>query len=244
MTPECSKTDLGQMMSHKSGNGIDHPTAGWIGRREMLLLTLAAACWTAMPAGAADAPGTTAGEGASGPVSALYAGLVTAMKAGRSVPFATRFAQLAPVIDGAFDLPVILKGAVGPRWATMTPDEQTGLLDSFRRFTVTTYVFNFNSFGGERFDILPDRRSVGDSVVVATQIVQKSGKLARLDYVLHSAGGDGATAAWKITDILLDGSFSQVAVQRSEFRSSLAAGGAAQLITTLDRKSDSLSKDS
>ena len=147
------------------------------------------------------------------------------------------------VIDSVFDLPDILKGAVGPRWAALTPDEQTALLDAFRRFTVSTYVGSFNNFGGERFDILPDQRGVGDSVVVATQIVPKSGKPARLDYVLHSTTGQGA-AAWKITDILLDGSFSQVAVQRSEFRSSLAAGGAAQLISTLDSKSASLSNNS
>ncbi len=243
MTPECPKTDLGHMMSHTGRNGIDHPLLGRMGRREMLLLMLAAACSMPARTGATDAPDGALNERASGPVSALYAGLVAVMKAGRSVPFATRCAQLTPVIDSVFDLPAILKGAVGPRWAALTPDEQAALLDAFRRFTITTYVASFNNFGGERFDILPDQRRVGDSVVVATQIVPGSGKPAQLDYVLHSATGE-ATATWKITDILLDGSFSQVAVQRSEFRSSLAAGGAVQLISTLDHKSASLSNNS
>ncbi|HLY55693.1 MAG TPA: ABC transporter substrate-binding protein [Stellaceae bacterium] len=236
------------MMSHAGGNGIEHSLPARMGRREMLLLTLAAACSAPSRAGAADASdntsnGDTSKEAASGPVSALYAGLVAVMKAGRSVPFATRYEQLAPVVDGAFDLPAILKGTVGPRLAALTPDEQSALLDSFRRYTVSTYVANFNKFGGERFDILPDQRTVGDSVVVATEIVPKSGKPARLDYVLHSTTGESA-AVWKITDILLDGSLSQVAVQRSEFRSSLTAGGAKQLISMLDQKSASLSDGS
>ena len=44
--------------------------------------------------------------------------------------------------------------------------------------------------------------------------------------------GDG----WKIIDVLLDGSISQVAVQRSDFCSLLGSGDAAPLIASLRAK--------
>jgi phospholipid transport system substrate-binding protein len=204
-----------------------------IGRRELLASSLAAACLVPLGRAFADAPAD-----AAKPIAALYDGLLAIMKAGRGVPFATRYAQLAPLVEQVLDLPVLLRGTVGLRWASLTSDDQSALLEAFRRYTVSSYVASFNNFGGERFDVLPDRRSVGEAVVVATQIVPRSGKPARIDYVLHQAADAGA---WKVTDILLDGSISQVAVQRSEFHGLLGDAGAAPLIAALDRKTATLS---
>ncbi len=205
----------------------------------MLRLSFAAACSVPLMAAAAEASDTS--DAATEPVAALNAGLVAIMKAGRTQTFAERYALLTPVVERVFDLPLLLRNTVGSRWTALTAEEQATLADAFRRYTISSYVASFNNFGGERFEILPDQRSVGEAVVVATRIVPSSGKPARIDYVVHSATGDGGDA-WKVTDILLDGSISQVAVQRSEFRGALTgAVGVAQLITMLDRKSDSLS---
>jgi phospholipid transport system substrate-binding protein len=175
------------------------------------------------------------------PVAALNAGLLAEMKTGRAVPFATRYAQLEPLIDRVFDLPAILQSAIGPpHWQALTPEEQTQLLDAFRRYTVSTYVANFDKFGGESFVILPDRRNIAEVTVVPTQIVPATGKPARIDYVLHPVAGD-ASSEWKIVDVFLDGSISQVAVQRSEFRGALRDGGVKQLIAMFDRKATTLS---
>jgi phospholipid transport system substrate-binding protein len=190
--------------------------------------------------GAVEQPVADNAEGATAAVEALNAGLLATMKAGSSVSFAERFARLDPVIGRVFDLPVLLKGTVGLRWATLSAADQAALLDSFRRFTVSTYVSSFNKFGGEQFTILADRRRVGDLVIVPTTIVPPSGKPARLDYVLHRVG-DGDDGAWKIVDILLDGSISQVVVQRSEFHSLVGDDGAARLIAALDHKTAALS---
>jgi phospholipid transport system substrate-binding protein len=57
-----------------------------------------------------------------------------------------------------------------------------------------------------------------------------------LDYVMRAED-----AGWKAVDILLDGSISRVAVQRSDFRSLLRPGDASALIESLQRKVDQLS---
>jgi phospholipid transport system substrate-binding protein len=207
-------------------------------RRGVLQLTLAAACLIPLPVAAADT--TAASDAVTRPIAALNAGLLTQMKAGRAVPFATRYAELGPLIERVFDLPFILRASVGPRWTALTQDDQTQLLDAFRSYTVSSYVANFASYGGQRFAILPDKRSVGEKVVVSTQIVPLSGTPTRIDYVLRPEEDEGSVL-WKAVDILLDGSISQVAVQRSEFYSLLAKGGATKLIATLNRKAADLS---
>jgi phospholipid transport system substrate-binding protein len=205
-------------------------------RRRVLQAILAAACLMPLPAAAADT--AAAPDAVTGPVAELNAALLALMKAGHAVPFATRYVQLAPVIDRVFDLPAILKASVGLRWATLAQDDQARLLDAFRSYTVSSYVANFDGYGGQRFVILPNRQSVGEKMVVATQIVPVSRTPARIDYVLHPDQGGGP---WKIVDIMLDGSISQVAVQRSEFYGLLGDGGVAKLIATLQRKTADLS---
>jgi phospholipid transport system substrate-binding protein len=175
-------------------------------------------------------------EQASAPVKALDAALIEAMKAGRDKPFRDRYATLAPAIESAFDLPSILQVSVGPRWASLPPAMQAQLLHVFRRFTIASYVANFDNYEGERFEILPETRSLGADEVVETRMIAGNGKAVRVDYVMHEEGGD-----WKATDVLLDGSISRVAVQRSDFRSLLGQGGAADLIASLQRKVADLS---
>lgn len=209
-----------------------------IDRREILCLIGAVAFSVPFAGAAADT--VAAPDLVTKPVAALNAGLLASMKTGRAVPFEARYAQLEPLIDHVFDLPAILQSAIGPQWQTLAAEEQSQLLDAFRRYTVSTYVANFNKFGGESFVIMPDRRNIAEVTVVPTQIVPASGKPARIDYVLRAVAGD-ASSEWKIVDVFLDGSISQVAVQRSEFHKALHDGGAKQLIAILERKATNLS---
>ena len=173
---------------------------------------------------------------AAAPIAALNRGLLTAMRAGKATPFPQRFAALAPLVEGAFDIPGILQASVGPRWSALPPAQQSQLLDVFRRFTVASYVANFDNFGGEKLEVLPASRSVGADQVVATQIVPSSGSPTRIDYVMRRT-----PAGWRAVDVLLNGSISRVAVQRSDFRSLLGSGDAGALIQSLQRKTADLS---
>ena len=89
---------------------------------------------------------------------------------------------------------------------------------------------------GERLEVLPDSRSVGADQVVATQIVPSGGEPVRIDYVMRRG-----PSGWRAVDVLLNGSISQVAVQRSDFRSLVGAGDAGPLILSLQRKVAELS---
>ncbi len=173
----------------------------------------------------------------SAPIKRLNGALIEVMKAGAASPYADRFTTLATAIDQAFDLRAILQTSIGPRWASLPDVQRAELLAVFRRFTVATYLANFDSFSGERFDVLAEQRQVGSDQVVATQLVAGSGPPVRFDYVMRQ----GADGGWRVVDVLLDGSISRVAVQRSDFRALLADGNASALIGSLQRKIAELS---
>lgn len=171
------------------------------------------------------------------PLTELYAALEKAMRAGKAMPFTQRFDMLAPAVDRTFDLDTILKVSVGLRWESIDQAAQARLSKTFRRFTVASYVANFDKYDGEKFRIFPGSRDSGSDKVVRTEIRGATGDPIRLDYVMRNEND-----AWRAVDVLLDGSISRVAVQRSDFRKILAGGDVDALINSLRRKITDLSE--
>ena len=204
--------------------------------RRRVILKAVTICFAAAPFARPLAASAAADAQITAPIQRLYQGLLDVMKAGKTEPFQSRFDTLAPSVDAALDLPVILSTSVGLQWSSLPPDQQQSLLEAFRRYTIATYVNNFDNFDGQKLEILPDLRSVGSQQVVQTRIVPASGSPHDLDYVMRQSG-DG----WKAVDVLADDTISRVAVQRSDFRSLLGRGGAPALLASLQKKTADLS---
>lgn len=170
------------------------------------------------------------------PIQALNQALSASMRAGPKSPFTQRFNLVASAVDGAFDLPGVLAASVGPRYATLPPDQQAALLDAFRKFTVASYAANFDVDDGTRLELLPAQRTVGTDLVVSTRIVPRTGDPTPIDYVMRRG-----PRGWRAVDVLLNGSISQNAVKRSDFRALVTATSAQPLIDSLRRKVAELS---
>ena len=172
-----------------------------------------------------------------GPVQRLNDGLLAIMKSGQCTPFQQRYQMLAPIVEQTFDLSSVLQLSVGPRWSTLSADDQTKLMQAFRRYTIANYVANFDSFSGQMLQISPSVRSLpnGDRVVQTT-IASPAEASHTLSYVMRQTA-----SGWRAVDVLADGAISRVAVQRSDFRSVLASGGGSALVATLERKIADLS---
>jgi phospholipid transport system substrate-binding protein len=208
-----------------------------IGRRGTLMLTAATAGATLVrwPARAATGGGGNAALFA--PVTALNNALIASMRSGSTMSFARRYQMLEPVIDRVFNLNAVLAASVGLSWAKIPDAQKATLSAAFRRYTVSSYVANFNSYNGQRFDILPDTRTLGSGqVVVQTRLIRTTESPVRLDYVMRSG-----PAGWQIVDVLTEGTISRVAVQRSDFQQLLRSGGVAALTSGLERKVGNLS---
>jgi phospholipid transport system substrate-binding protein len=189
----------------------------------------------ALAAGAAAQSAGDAGSDPAAPIAELLEALGKVMHEGHATPFSQRYEQLAPVVDRVFNLRQILQTSVGLRWGELPADKQAQLLEVFRRYTVASYVANLES-STSRVQLLPGRRRVGADDVVETQLVSAGGDPTRIDYVMRQSDG-----SWKVVDVLLDGSISRVAVQRSDFRTLIGSGDGSALISSLQRKVASLS---
>jgi phospholipid transport system substrate-binding protein len=176
---------------------------------------------------------------ATGPVSQFYVTLLQVMKEGTRTPFPQRYQLLAPAVDAAFDLAGILRISVGTYWGGLPPAQQQTLLQVFRAYTIANYVSNFHSYKNRVIAVQPTTRPVGSERVVTTTITKPGKDPLRIDYVMRDED-----EGWKVVDVLLDGTISRVAVQRSDFASLVTANDATPLINSLRSKVSTLSRGS
>ena len=188
---------------------------------------------------AATCPAAAQSSGAAvAPVSALYAALTSIQKGG-GAPFEQRAQRLAPAVDAAFNLSTVLQTSIGLRYRTLPDAQKQQLGQVFRQFTIARYVSNFGSNSSDTLKVLPDPlpSPYGRDQIVQTQIVSASGGVTKVDYVMRQF-----PQGWQAIDVLLDGHISQVAVQRSDFDSTLSSGDATPLIESLRKKIQSFSE--
>ena len=169
-------------------------------------------------------------------VRGFYDTLLNTMKNGRSLGQSGRYARLAPVVDRVFDVPSMTRLAIGSSWASLPPAQQEQLTEAFRHYIAATYADRFDSWSGEQLQVTGEQPYNGN-VIVQTKIVKPNGEATTLNYMMRQNQG-----SWQISDVYLDGTISQLAVQRSEFNSILRREGIEGLVMALNRKADLLSR--
>ena len=168
----------------------------------------------------------------SQPVSVLDNALISLMKsASAQESFQARYQTLAPVIEQSYNLPLVTQNSVGFLWSTLPAAQQKELIDLFTKFTISSYVSQFDGFSGQKLALLPDEKALGEKKIVLTQLTSPDGTSVQIDYVMGKEGDD-----WKINDVLLNGTISQVAVHASDFASLVKSGDASKLILALQAK--------
>ena len=164
----------------------------------------------------------------------LYDALLGTMKNGRTLGQSGRFSQLEPVIRRTFDIPSMTRLSVGASWAGISEAQRQQLTDSFGRYISAIYADRFDSYDGQKLQVIGEQPNPG-GVMVKSQIVKTNGEPVKVDYMMRR-NGDG----WLIADIYLDGAISEVATRRSEFAAILKNDGIDGLIAALNRKADML----
>lgn len=185
---------------------------------------------------AGQAPGSAAAAEPAATVQRFYDVLLSAMKDGPKLGFAGRRDRMAPAVEGEFDMPLMTRLVVGPEWQSFTPSQQQQVIAAFTDFSVANYASQFDDYSGEKFVVEPKASSApGSDVIVHTKLLQTNDKPVQLDYLLREVQGK-----WRIIDVYLSGTVSQLAARRSEFSSILRRDGVQGLISTLKRKTQQL----
>jgi phospholipid transport system substrate-binding protein len=181
------------------------------------------------------APAAGAPDGAAKPsaaIDALHASLLDVMKNAQSLGYAGREQKLRTVIPKYFDVETMAIQSLGAQqWKAASPDAQRRYLETFERFMVANYAGRFDGYSGQSFETLGEGPGPRDTVIVKSRLNDPTDKNIDLNYRMHQAGG-----TWKVIDVYLDGSVSELALRRSEFVSIVKRQNLDALLVALDAK--------
>ena len=198
-----------------------------ISRRLLLALPLVGGL---RPAAAAE-PGS-----APAVIERFYEQLLAVMKEAKRLGFDGRYTRLSPVIAQTFDLPLMTRIAIGPGWAQIPPDQQQRLNAAFSRYTISMYANRFDDYGGEHFEVTPTATPNPNGVLVNSKLVKTNGEAVSLNYLMRQEG----SGVWKVIDVYLSGTVSELAARRSEFAAVLQRNGADGLVELIEQRTAKL----
>jgi len=164
-------------------------------------------------------------------VETYYTTLVNVLQKAKTLGFQGRYKALDPAIRRSFDIPFMARVSVGHYWRKFAKDQQSLVAEKMHELSTATYASRFNSYTGEKFEVLKSATTARGDVIVHTQIVRSNGKAVKINYLLRKRGQD-----WRIIDVHLKGTISELAKWRADFSSVLRRKGYGGLIAAIDKK--------
>ena len=182
----------------------------WIRTSLALVLLSLAFAFAAQADDEAPAP-----EGApEAVVEEFHVALIGIMRDADELGFDGRCERLSEAMDALFDIPFMAEKSVGRYWKSASPEERERLVGTFQRFSVSNYAGNFDSYDGETFETKDVVESTHGTKLIRTRLLAGNGEVVQLNYRLRPVDG-----RWKIIDVYLNGTVSELALRRSTGRS-------------------------
>lgn len=182
----------------------------------------------------APASGTAEEEAAAPVVESLHAALIDVMKRAEGLGYEGRREVLTPVVGRSFDFPFMARLTLGRGWRTLDEAEQARWVAAFEDFSLSTYAARFDGWSGQSFETLGVEEADHGTQLVKTRLLIPDDEAVQLNYRMRR-NGDG----WKIIDVYLNGTVSEVALRRSEFSSVFEREGFGALLARLQAKIES-----
>ena len=164
-------------------------------------------------------------------IDSLHAHLLDVMKNAEALGYDGRSAKLAPVIPEHFDVSFMAEKSVGRHWKSASDEDRQRFLETFLRFMVANYAGQFDGYSGQSFETLGEEPARLDTMLVRTLLLDPSDENIELNYRLRQVDGE-----WRIIDVYLDGTVSELALRRSEFSGIVKREDFDALIAAIDER--------
>jgi len=156
--------------------------------------------------------------------------LIEVMKDANALGLEGRKTKLAPALDATYDFPTMAQRSIATGWPKLDASQRERFIAAFRGLTLRTYATRFDGFSNERFETTGEEPSVAKTVIVRTVLHTETEDI-HLDYRLRST-----PAGWRVIDVYLSGTVSELALRRAEYTSVLEREGFDALLSALERK--------
>ena len=197
------------------------------------LISFGAFAESADSADSANSPASAASP--SQRIDELHVALIDVMMRAEELGYDGRAEKLAPVIPAYFDTGFMAQVSLGSHWKTASEADKTRFLEAFKRFMIANYAGQFDGFSGQEFKTLSEEPARKDTVLVKSILINPEDDDVELNYRLREVDG-----AWKIIDVYLDGTVSELALRRSEFSGIVRREDFDALIAAIDLRIEKL----
>lgn len=183
-------------------------------------------------------PTPTDGQTPTQVVEEFHGALLAMMKGSDDMSFDQRVEFLTPKMGQAFDLGFMSSKSVGRQWKKLSGDQQRTWREKFEQLTISNYAGRFSDYTGEEFRTVGKEPAARDTILVLTRVEVPNDEDVDLNYRLRET-----REGWRIIDIYLKGTVSELALRRSEYSSTLKRDGFEDLATAIDEKIAELRED-
>jgi len=161
--------------------------------------------------------------------------LLDVLKQADALGYRGRFDRLAVPVTDAFDLDLMAERSLGGAWQKLSEPERARWRELFRQFTIANYAANFDRWSDQRFEVVGEDAGTSDTRAVRTRVRSSDNENVDLTYRLRQTA-----AGWKIVDVYLKGTVSELALRRADFTAVLDRGGFAKLESMVRARLDDL----
>ncbi|MFM8409479.1 MAG: phospholipid-binding protein MlaC [Alphaproteobacteria bacterium] len=177
------------------------------------------------------APASRAAGSATDAIDALHATMLAVIRDAATTTYQQRFDTLAPAIDKAYDLDFMGRKSLGKGFDALSADDQKRWLAAFRTYMIANFAGRFKTFDGQKFETLGEEPAAQDTVLVKSRMIDPK-ETVDLNYRMRKTeSGD-----WKVVDVYLKGTVSELALRRSDFTATLDREGFPALLSSVEAK--------
>tara|TARA_B100000686_G_C16802918_1_gene987486 strand:+ start:912 stop:1541 length:630 start_codon:yes stop_codon:yes gene_type:complete len=142
--------------------------------------------------------------------------------------------DILQVIKQTYDTKKMIRMIVGRQWKNLGKEEKSDLVNIFQEYISHNYLKRFKKINEFNFENIGIDQFGENYKIFKTLMVIPDEDQIKINYLLHKKNGD-----WRIFDILLSGSISEIATKKSEFKKIIKKGGIKLLIQEIKKKNNS-----
>jgi phospholipid transport system substrate-binding protein len=172
-----------------------------------------------------------AAEGAAAVASSFNEALLDSMKNADALGYPGRYERLRPMVLKTFDVPFMAEKVLGRRWGELSEQDRERWRTIFGDLLTATYAGRFVGYRGQTFETVGEEPAARDTVLVLTRLDDPKGDDVVINYRLRHADGE-----WRVVDIYLKGTVSELALRRSEYSAVLERDGFPALLEAVRGK--------
>lgn len=174
----------------------------------------------------------SADDAARAVVEDLQDGITGIMELTGNSDFNARVARLCPILDSVMAMQFQSARTVGARaWNKWDATQRDRYSEHYRAYLCALYADRFSESSGQSFHIVGERPGPRGALMILTEVRAAGMVPVAIDYVMRQQD-----SRWRIVDIFLDGTVSEVALRRSEFSSILRDKGFDALLAAMAAK--------